>query len=480
MKAFSPVLYSKNLKALARITRMNQLPSEFGNKEHDFERDDSVYERWLRNDDLEGNHCDGDGDGDSDSDSDDDDDDELPITHQFKLSGTKSITCLKYHPSGSELYTATTDGSLLCYNFNSMSTESTEPSHSFEPFESHHIHKLDIASPRGPLLTLANTSTFKLISLEGDELASSATGDRYLYDVKQTRGHTDTITDGGFISNEKVITSSLDSTFRIWDTTKCSQQSVTVVKANGKKTKVSHLEYSSAGLAFAVNDNRLTSWDINTKMMRPIEEFVEKCTILSIKSSEDKLLVRTHDSIKLYDVKNLSRPLIQRLSYPSPADSSFTSPMYFNNDKIVIATSNSIDILDKSDLMTISCIKAQHNVSCAEWEPKTNQIAYGQYLEGSKGYVSILFDPKLSRNGVMATINNRPKKRHLDDSIFTSKVKEIGYNMDELNELKKSKKKKNDVDEDRSKKNTLVWGRTQPSERNIDEDPREALKKYSK
>jgi hypothetical protein len=365
-------------------------------------------------------------DHDTDSDSSSDSDTELPITHQFCFP-SKAITSLKYTTSGDYLLSGTIENRLDIYDFSQMALNSLEPRSN--PYH-HNIHTLDV---NALILPLTSDSKFELLELNGSVRKEFPSGDRYLYDVMNTKGHTDSITDGEI--HEKVITSSLDSTIRLWDINKGKQDSVLSIKQMGKKLKVSKVTKMDKTV-LTVDDVGLKTWDYN-KLKRPIDAIHED--IVDIAHHSGTILLRSRDALRLYDKRNLARPMIQRLgvSYYQK------SPMLFN-DHILLTTPTGagsvLQILDKSDLMTVEAISSSSLITSVDWNDRTNQISYGD----SNG-INILFDLSKSHHGILNTIQNK-RKRHFDDGI-TANVKVQGYNMDELRALQKSKKKKNDSED---------------------------------
>lgn len=427
---------------------MEQLHSSFGADKQKQQQLDSPYVKYLRKPTTGGNSS---PQVDSDDDSDDSDDDEpLPTTHEFTLSASKQIKALAFHPSGSRLYASTTDALLYSFDFGSLTLNQTSPSHTYEPYESHAIHTLRI-SQRGLILPLVADSQFKLLSPDGETLKEFRRGDMYLFDSKQTRGHTDSITDGQFLDEKTLATCSMDSTIRVWDCDAAKQSTVVVVKSKGKKTKLSKMCVID-GKIIVADGKRFTVWDSKTKMLRPVGEHEENDTITDIVNVRGSLLVRTSTSLKLYDLSNLARPTMQRLNFASYQ----SSPLIQNGDYITTTVMNNgtceLHILDKSDLMTIATITSTHKVTSLAWNHQINQIAYGD----TAGIITILFNPDVSQGGVMTTISNRLKKRHMDDTALTTNVKTLAYNMDELAELNRSKKPKRD---DSKKEEKLIWGK---------------------
>lgn len=399
----------------------------------------------------------------SGSDSDDSDEEELPLSHEVSLPKARNITTLRFHPQGHSLYTATSDALLNCYDFQTLTPTELTPK-AYEPYETHAIHTLDV-STRGQILALPADSQFKLLNTDGTTAKEFSAGDRYLFDAKQTKGHTDTITGGQFI-REKAITSSDDSTIRVWDLEKGKQETVNFIRYKGKKTKVSAV-VECHGQYCSVDNHRIAAWDPK-KMLRPMSEVELEEPVVGIQPTTNGLLIRTENALKLYDIRNFSRPLIQRLGFKS-----YNGAMSVGRQ--FIATSahgdgSQLHVLDPSDLMTISTIDSASLITSVDWNCSLNQIAYGDSL----GVTRILFSPEFSQRGILTTLNNKQKKRHLDDSKYTTSVKEVAFNMEELEEMNRSKKRKPKEEGEK-----LIWGKTKISDGEKDlDDPRETMFKH--
>lgn len=479
----------------AQSKTMDSLPTRFGNEGTIGEPDDSIYSKYLRSGFSETKtdvKNDSENDSDSDSDSDDEGKEHFPTSHELPLNGhSKKINSLKFSNSGNRLFTTGADYNLSIYDFNSMNPAATTPFKSSEVYESQPIIKIDL-NKKSEILTIPNGLSFKVLDADGDALKEFSEGDRYIYDVKTTRGHTDVLTDGVWnpVDQTKFSTSSNDSTFRLWDLGTGKQEKINFIKCKGKKTKISNVLYttSSKSIMATDSDSRITLWDVNGNFNRPTKELQLNGTITSINTNlddENSVLVRTtNNDLKLYDLRNFTNPVIQRLDFPTADLSSATS---YHGQFILAGTSfqnqdrdTELHILDKSDLVTLETLSFSGSITALDWNKTIDQVAVGT----NSGGLSVLFSPDSSKNGAKITINNKPKKRHFDENeaFVTSTTSQVGYNMNELAELNKSKKKRNGDEEDLKPKQKFIWGTTDAEkiENNINlEDPREALKKFA-
>lgn len=475
---------------------MDTLPTGFGQEGPIGARADSVYSKYLRRGFKETKtdvKSDSDSDSDSGSESDDEGKEHFPISHEFPLRGhNKKVNSIKFSQSGNRLFTSSSDYNFNVYDFNSMNPASNSAFKSVEVFESQPIIKIDV-NKNNNVLAIPTDLSFGVLDADGEIIKRFREGDRYIYDVKTTRGHTDILTDGVWnpVNQTKIATSSNDSTFRIWDLESEKQERVNFVKYKGKKTKISKILYSgsSKSIIAADENSRITIWDVDGNFNRASKELQVDGSIVSMNvnpADENSILVRTtKNDLKLYDLRNFTNPVIQRLDFST---ASVCSGTLYQGQFILAGTSfenpdrdTELHILDKSDLVTLDTLQFENSITSLDWNKNIDQIAVGT----TSGDLCVLFSLDSSKNGVKISINNKPKKRHFDESenFMTSTITQTGYNMSELAELNKSKKKKDDEDEDDAKpKQKFIWGTTDADkiENNINlQDPREALMKFS-
>ena len=106
--------------------------------------------------------------------------------------------------------------------------------------------------------------------------AEFAKGDMYLRDLKNTAGHVGQLTSVSWhpTDSTKFMTSSMDSTMRIWDTSDRFKSKTTIVvksKERGNRTKITNATYSIDGkqIAAAGTDGTINIWATNSNFARP-------------------------------------------------------------------------------------------------------------------------------------------------------------------------------------------------------------------
>ncbi|KAA8896804.1 hypothetical protein TRICI_006825 [Trichomonascus ciferrii] len=444
-------------------------------------------------------------DSDSSDDSDDDNElEDLPTTHQLVLRGhTKKVSSISLDPSGSRLLTGSFDCTFKYWDFAGMDSIALNPFRSFEPMETHSVLTCAFSASGKSVLAVPQSLKPKLYTRDGKELGEFASGYVYLVDMKNTKGHTADMTGGAWnpVENDTFCTSSVDSTIRIWNANRFnSQKSVIVVKpvkGGIKKNKVTTSSWSLDGklIVGASIDGALTTWDAKGPLLRPShtikEATVPNTWTSGITASPDGNMyaIRGGDgSLKLWDLRNLKTPVLQRLNLPSDAE---TNNVVYSPDGAHLLTGTSdgqLHILDKddlSDIQTLQVDESSSSVASVSWHPKLNQIFAGL----SNGSVHVMFNRNMSTKGAKIVIEKAPKVRHVEDAMNTTDISMFGISEDayEQERQRKERRRKVETISEPTKPNPGVWGTPDPEhvKQNVElsglgaEDPREALLKYA-
>ncbi|KDN39590.1 hypothetical protein RSAG8_08746, partial [Rhizoctonia solani AG-8 WAC10335] len=281
-------------------------------------------------------------DEDDGVDSDLDDESTFPITHEITLKDhTKVVSALAVDPSGARVVTGSHDYDVKLWDFGGMDAR-FKPFRSWEPAESYHVHDLKYSNAGDKFLIISGTSQAKLYERDGEEVATFIKGDPYIRDMKNTAGHVGELTACAWHPKESnlFITSSYDSTIRIWDVeNKRKQKTVIVVKSKerGTRTKVMSCAYSRDGkmIAGACLDGALHIWNTNSNFVRPslsIEgAHVKDTETGSVTFAFDGHTVLTRggdDTVKLWDTRSFKKPVTTATDVPTlyPGTSAIFSP----------------------------------------------------------------------------------------------------------------------------------------------------------
>ncbi|OLL26932.1 WD repeat-containing protein 70 [Neolecta irregularis DAH-3] len=365
--------------------------------------------------------------------SSEDEDDDLPITHELALlSHTRAVSTLTLDPSGSRLLSGGHDFCMKFWDFAGMSS-SARAFRSLDPIPNHRLHHIQYSVSGDSVLIIGGNSQPKIVDREGTELAEYIRGDMYLRDLRNTDGHVAETTHGAWnpIDRQTFITSSVDSTIRIWDVNRKSKNSSVIFlssKQKGQKTEVTTCAYSPDGntIAAAGKDGTLNLWNANGPFHRPTFGVVNGHTAGSHTSSvlfsrDGRMLVSRggDDTVKLWDTRNFTKAVRSK----EGLDNAFSETnIVYSPDQQYLCSGISVSpesdgtgslmVLDAMTLETVQQVPIEKAsvISCL-WHGKLNQIIIGS----SNGKITVLYSPELSTNGAKLALSKTRKKRFIDD-----------------------------------------------------------------
>ena len=200
----------------------------------------------------------------------------LPISDEVELGNPhgKTVTTIAVERTGSRFVTGARDGMVKLYDFNGMRKD-LQPFREIEPNEGYPVHSL-AWSPSGDAFVVATGSNkAKVFDRDGRELGEFDSGDMYILDSKNTRGHTHNVTKACWNPIEKnlVITSSDDGTVRIWNVDylgdpRGSQRSVVKpqsVKPGRFRATTCAFNMDGSLIAMALTDGSIQLFPANSK-----------------------------------------------------------------------------------------------------------------------------------------------------------------------------------------------------------------------
>ncbi|KIY63670.1 transcription factor [Cylindrobasidium torrendii FP15055 ss-10] len=448
-----------------------------------------------------------------------DDEEAFPISHEILLKDhNKVVSALTLDPSGARILSGSHDYDCKLWDFGGMDAR-CKPFKSWEAAGTYYIHDVKFSNDGRRFLVIPGTLQARMYDRDGEELATFIKGDPYIRDMKHTSGHVAELTCCAWHPKEAntFITSSADSTIRIWDTeNKRKQKTVIVVKSKerGTRTKVTACAYSPDGklIGGACLDGALHMWQTTSNFVRPnmtIEgAHVKGNETGSIVFSVDGRTVLTRSSdetVKLWDLRAFKKPLATKsgLGTPYPNANALFSP----DDKFVVTSDGAttrgskgrIVFLRKETLEVVKAIECDATPVKVFWHSKINQIVSGL----SNGQINVFYSPTASMNGAKLLANKGPPRKanieDLADSLATPAIMVPGANEGLGDGIIRTNKRKRDMakmDPRKARRPELPvtgpgkGGRvgasaTQHVVQNLvrdttrDEDPREALLRYA-
>ncbi|KAJ7630701.1 hypothetical protein FB45DRAFT_990657 [Roridomyces roridus] len=423
---------------------------------------------------------------------------QFPTTHELILKDhNKVVSALTVDPSGARVLSGSHDYDCKLWDFGGMDYR-CKPFKSWEPAGSYHIHDLKFSNDGQKFLVVSGTNQAKLYDKNGEEETTYVKGDPYIRDMKNTSGHVGELSSCMWHPKDPkfFITSSADSTIRIWDVeNKRKQKSVIVVKSKerGARTKVTSCAYSPDGSMIGATclDGALHVWQTSSNFVRPNSSVegahVKGTETGSLVFSVDGRTVLTRggdDTVKLWDLRAFKKPLATRADLAT---------LYPNTN------AGKLMFLDKNGLEVVKTLEVDATPVKVYWHSKINQILAGL----SNGQISVLYSPQTSLHGAKLLANKGPPRKttieDMSDALAAPAIHVPGETEGLGDGMIRSNKRKRDndrMDPRKARRPELPvtgpgkGGRvgasaTQHVVQNLvrdttrDEDPREALLKYA-
>eukprot|EP01111_Echinosteliopsis_oligospora_P005024 TRINITY_DN1818_c0_g1_i1.p1 TRINITY_DN1818_c0_g1~~TRINITY_DN1818_c0_g1_i1.p1 ORF type:complete len:576 (+),score=191.52 TRINITY_DN1818_c0_g1_i1:29-1756(+) len=383
-------------------------------------------------------------DDDDNDDSDDDDDDnipsgylqevQLPVTHEIELSGySKAVNALGIDPAGARLATGGSDGFVKLWDFAGMDS-SLRCFRDIEPCPGHQIKSLQYSNTGDRILVASGSAQAKIIDRDAFELAEFVKGDQYLADMGNTKGHVSAISNAMWhpLENDKILTSSIDGTMRLWDVkdTKKHKSILRAKNTRGTRTGVvfGMISPDAKFIAAACQDGSLQIWQGKGPyskaniIVREAHEPTSSISCLSFSADGLHLVSRgCDDTLKVWDTRNFKTPIKVVSNLPNHFEQTdvIFSP---DEDFIITGTSakkgsegGSLVFFDRHSLEPVKQLgMGGASVVRVTWNKSINQIFVGC----SDGKTRVLYDPAMSKRGALLCVAKRPRKSDPSDDLI--------------------------------------------------------------
>lgn len=321
----------------------------------------------------------------------------IPFSHQTTFSEhTKTISALVIDKAAARMVTSSADHCIKYWDFASMSHETNSFRH-LEPREGQPPKHMAFNGNGSLLLVTGGNAKPRVLNRDGRLECKFIKGDMYITDLKNTRGHIGVVTGGDWHPNEPttVVTSSLDSTVRLWDVSakRIGVESLLPAKVvirckdqKGINAPVWKSRISSDGekILASCEDGSYQILSKNNRYSRPemVCNTPYKSQITDLKWFRDsnRFLSRGQDNtMRLFDIRNFTRPLYSFYELENNHES--TEVAISPDQKIVVTgTSNTksrpstlvfFDMDTMSEITRVP-ISETGKVTCVNWNEKLN------------------------------------------------------------------------------------------------------------
>eukprot|EP00917_Polyrhabdina_sp_WS-2016_P000856 GHVP01001803.1.p1 GENE.GHVP01001803.1~~GHVP01001803.1.p1 ORF type:complete len:675 (+),score=139.12 GHVP01001803.1:99-2027(+) len=257
----------------------------------------------------------------------------IPNRKIFRMKAhEKSVTAMAINNNASRLLTGGKEGELKLWEFGCM-TSHPEPRVMIIPVEGHAVKGLSFFPTTSSFICAGGDKMCRWYGAFGEEEGRTIKGDMYVRDMNHTKGHTHTVTSCQThpFKNNQFITSSLDATVRIWDTSSRLHgveqglphlhclKAIDKRNLNITKCAVNSAAYDPNNASFIVggcSDGSLQLWNDRKAFGKPDaivrEAHKESVCFVHVADSGTSFVSRGLDhSIRIWDVRNFKKPLVE-------------------------------------------------------------------------------------------------------------------------------------------------------------------------
>lgn len=365
----------------------------------------------------------------------------IPFENEVVLEGhTKSVTSIAIDHVGVRMFTGGNDYKLHLWDLPNLDA-SLKSFRVLEPIETQPVKTLDFNYKGNVCLVTGGNARPKILNREGRNELEFVKGDMYIKDQVHTKGHTGVVTSGRWhpTNHHEIVTSSLDGSVRVWDTTmntigveqqlpnrdvlKCRDEKglpTGVWKANVFPDGSKIVAASEEGSYFIFNGNNKTRF--HDLVYRSPYKF-EVTSLLCYQDGHHFLSRCQDNTMKLFDIRRFERPVYTW--YELYNNHSHTGMCFSPDEKYILTGSSNtktspgcLHFIDTKSFDEITRVPLIDNkVTAVVWNSVLNQI-----FVGAGNSIKVFFDPKISQNGVMHCIGRGFKKVTADDFQYSKPI----------------------------------------------------------
>ena len=372
----------------------------------------------------------------------------IPIKNSIELTHTKGkdVTSVDVDKNGLLMISSSGDGSIKFWDYLALD-RSKKSTKTISVCEDYSISNVEFNSTGGFILCCTSDSQAKIYRRDGNFEVQCFKGDLYMSDINQTKGHTLPICDGHFHPREKhlFITSSRDSTIRLWDMNSPKIGVMRELKQNlifraktlkNHKIAVNSCTYSSYGNSIigGVNDGSLQIWDIRKNYKPDIvisNAHINNETITKLNVLEDNYTIisrGSEDKVKVYDIRNYSKPTFELSNLPYYHDKSSMSVSPCESVLLVLVSVNdrtapsNIKFFDIKTFSEISELKVCSEILVSsKWSQALNQIIIGSNEGRIVNYYNPSNDDEQPKGIEIGTFK-KIREKEVDDFKFAQPI----------------------------------------------------------
>lgn len=378
----------------------------------------------------------------------------MPITNEIQLQhGTKTVKALALDPNGARLVTGGIDHEVKFWDFQGMDS-TLQSFRTIKPFHQHAINHLEFSSNGELILVVPATSVVKLLDRDGFVKGETVSGDGYLNDKNNTKGHSRKVNYGTWHPNSEsravFATCSDDGTCRLWDSASTLKTHMSLIRPKnlqlidrGIPLKPNVLAFNKSKgdlIAIGYNEGSIQMWDTRSRFInvahqiRGAHKLDQDCSIssMSFAWNDQHFLTRgiADHTLKLWDLRmvratkgvHAGRCNFEPVHVKTNLFTRYeNTDCFFSPDDRLVATgvgcderasseeSGQLVFYDSNSFEQVQAIEGSKRSSIIRslWHPKLNQLVTSL----SDGSVRMYFDEKRSERGAKLCSFRLKRKR---------------------------------------------------------------------